>query len=109
MLRNLTTSVIAHDKCETTVAKAKEVKRLVDKLITLAITDTLANRRAAYSYLTSKDAVQRLFKEVAPRYKTRKGGYTRVVRTRTRHGDAAELAIIALVGQDEGKAQATAQ
>lgn len=103
MLRNLATSVISNESCETTVEKAKEVKPIVEKLITLARTDTLANRRAAYSYLTTKTAVQKLFSDVAPRFKTRNGGYTRVVRTRTRHGDAAELAVIALVEQKENK------
>jgi large subunit ribosomal protein L17 len=108
MLRNLATSVISNESCETTVEKAKEVKPIVEKLITLARTDTLANRRTAYSYLTTKTAVQKLFNDVAPRFKTRNGGYTRVIRTRSRHGDAAELAVIALVGQNENKDNQTA-
>ena len=103
MLRNLATSLVATEKVQTTLAKAKEVRRVVEKLITLAKVDTLANRRRAYSYLLSKAAVQKLFSDLGPRYKSRPGGYLRVLRTAIRHGDAASLAVIALVGDESKK------
>ncbi|MBX7145600.1 MAG: 50S ribosomal protein L17 [Oligoflexia bacterium] len=99
MLRNLATSLVVNENCETTVAKAKEVRRVVEKLITLAGTDSLASRRQAYSFLMNKGAVQKLFTDIAPRFKGRNGGYTRVIRSRSRHGDAAELAVVAFVEQ----------
>lgn len=100
MFRNLATALIERERCETTLPKAKDLRRVVEKLITLASTDTVANRRHAYGYLESKDCVHKLFVDVGPRFRDRKGGYTRVVRTRTRVGDAAEMAVIELV-QDE--------
>ncbi len=103
LLRNLATSLILKESFETTVAKAKDLRGVVERLITLAKNDTLANRRRADSYLQSKDAVKKLFAEIAPRFKARAGGYTRVLKTVTRHGDAAPLAVIALLPQDEQK------
>jgi large subunit ribosomal protein L17 len=97
LLRNLATSFIKHERFETTVQKAKELRPVVEKLITLGKNDTLDARRQAYSYLTSKAVVHKLFADVGPRCKERNGGYTRIVRTRVRHGDAAELAVIELV------------
>jgi len=97
LLRNLATSFIKHERFETTVQKAKELRPVVEKLITLGRSDTLDARRQAYSYLTSKAVVHKLFADVGPRCKDRKGGYTRIVRTRTRPGDAADLAVIELV------------
>jgi large subunit ribosomal protein L17 len=97
LLRNLATSFIKHERFETTIQKAKELRPVVEKLITLGKNDTLVARRQAYSYLTSKAVVHKLFADVGPRCKERKGGYTRIVRTRVRHGDAAELAVIELV------------
>lgn len=97
LLRNLATSFIKHERFETTIQKAKELRPVVEKLITLGKNDTLDARRQAYSYLTSKAVVHKLFAEVGPRCKERNGGYTRIVRTRVRHGDAAELAVIELV------------
>lgn len=105
MLRNLATSLFVNESCETTVAKAKEVRKVAEKLITLAGTDSLASRRQAYSFLMNKGAVQKLFSDIAPRFKGRKGGYTRVLRSRFRHGDAAELAVIALVGDEAAPAK----
>lgn len=104
MLRNMTTSVIINERCETTVEKAKEVKRVVEKLITVATKDTLASRKKAYSFLMSKYAVTKLFSEIGPRFKDRKGGYTRVIKTRHRHGDAASMAVLSLLGSEESKA-----
>ena len=97
MFRNLATSLIRHEAIETTVAKAKELKPIVEKLITSARKPTLASRRLAYSYLMDKTVVAKLFEEIGPRFASRPGGYTRVLRTRRRDGDAAEMAQISLL------------
>lgn len=97
LFRNLATSLILEERIETTVAKAKAVRKVVEKLISSAATDSLHSKRQAYSFLFDKKAVHKLFADVGPRFKDRNGGYTRVVRSRVRHGDAAELAIIELV------------
>ena len=109
MLRNLATSLVIHDQIETTLPRAKELKRIADKLVTLGKTDTLHRRRQAMKYLfaisrESKSgnvqkltAVHRLFEDIAPRYTDRNGGYTRVVRTRKRDGDKAQMAVIQFV------------
>jgi large subunit ribosomal protein L17 len=99
MFRNLATSLIEHEQCETTVEKAKDLRPIVEKLITLGREDTLHARRQAYSYLRDKSIVHKLFAEIGPRYLARPGGYTRIVRSRVRPGDAAELAVIELVGE----------
>lgn len=101
LLRNLSTALLRDEKCITTLEKAKALRPVVERLITLARKNTLDGRRQAYSYLMSKEVVHKLFAEVAPRYAGRPGGYTRIVRTTFRHGDAAPLAVIQLV---EGKA-----
>ena len=103
MMRSLATSFLEQGKLETTVAKAKDLRRVAEKLITLGGEDTLHRRRHAYSYLQSKPVVHKLFVEIGPRYLKRPGGYTRITRTRLRAGDKAELAVIELV-QDEYKA-----
>ncbi|MCI5064310.1 50S ribosomal protein L17 [bacterium] len=100
MFRNLASSLFKHERIETTVAKAKDLRRVSEKLITLAQEDTLHRRRQAYAYLPEKQVVHKLFVEIAPKFKERPGGYTRVLRTGRRAGDAAEMAIIELV-QDE--------
>lgn len=97
MFRNMVTSLILHERIETTVERAKDLRRVVERIITSAKEDTLQARRAAHSFLKSKDSVQKLFAEIGPRYKTRKGGYSRVVRSGYRAGDKADLAIIQLV------------
>ncbi len=104
MLRNLATSVILYGKVETTEAKAKDMRSIVDELITLGKKGDLAARRQAAAYLrnvvdekTQKTVLQKLFDEVAPKYADRNGGYTRVVKTGTRRGDAAPMAFIELV------------
>lgn len=99
MFRNMATSLILHEQIETTVEKAKELRPIVEKLITRAKKDTLPARRIAYSYLKDKAVVHKLFTEVGPRFSARNGGYTRVIRSRKRAGDAASMAIIALVEQ----------
>ena len=102
-MRNLATSFFKYERFETTVPKAKELRPVVERLVTLGKNDTLAARRQAYSYLMDKAVVHKLFTDIGPRNATRNGGYTRIVRTRVRPGDAAELAIIELVDKAEAK------
>ena len=97
MFRNLATSFIRQGRLETTVEKAKDLRPVVERLITLGKEDTLPARRAAYGYVMDKAAVHQLFAVVGPRFKERNGGYTRIVRTRVRPGDAAQMAVIELV------------
>lgn len=105
MLRNLATSVILYGKVETTEAKAKDMRSVVDELITLGKRGDLHARRQAAAYIRnvvadeakSQTVLQKLFDEVAPKYADRNGGYTRVVKTGTRRGDAAPMAYIELV------------
>jgi large subunit ribosomal protein L17 len=103
LLRNLATSFFKYERFETTVPKAKELRPVVERLVTLGKNDTLAARRQAYSYLMDKAVVHKLFTDIGPRNAARNGGYTRIVRTRVRPGDAAELAIIELVDKAEAK------
>lgn len=103
LFRSLATNLLRDERSETTVEKAKDLRPIVEKLITLGRTDTLHNRRQAYSYLYSKPVVHKLFTEIGPRYKDVPGGYTRIVRTRYRHGDAAELAVIELRANEAKK------
>jgi len=97
MLRGLVTSLLESGKIETTLARAKEVRCLADKMITLGKTNTLHSRRQALSFVTKKDVVYKLFEEIAPKYAERNGGYTRVLKAGPRRGDGAEMAIIELV------------
>ena len=97
MLRQLTTAVLEHGKIETTTTRAKEVRKLVDKMITLGKANTLHTRRQALSWMTKEDTVTKLFEEIAPKYSERNGGYTRIVKIGPRRGDAAELSILELV------------
>ena len=97
MLRNLVTSLLDNGKIVTTLARAKEVRCMADKMITLGKTNTLHSRRQALSYITDKEVVYKLFEEIAPKYAERQGGYTRIIKAGPRRGDAAETAIIELV------------
>ena len=97
MLRQLTTDLLEHGKLETTFCRAKEVQPVVEKMITLGKKGNLAVYRRALSYITKEDVAHKLFKEIAPKYAERNGGYTRVIRIGVRRGDAAEMAIIELV------------
>ena len=97
MLRQLVTDLLENGKIETTFYRAKEVQPVVEKMITLGKKGNLAAYRRAMGYMTKEDVVQKLFKEIAPKYADRNGGYTRVTRTGARRGDAAEMAIIELV------------
>lgn len=97
MLRQLTTDLLEKGKIETTFTRAKEVQPIAEKMITLGKKEGLANYRRALSYITKEDVAHKLFKEIAPKYADRNGGYTRVIRIGARRGDAAEMAIIELV------------
>ncbi len=97
MLANLAASLILEGSIETTVTRAKEVRRVAERLITRAKGGTLNDRRIVISRMNYKAAVIKLFDEIAPRYADRPGGYTRIVRTRVRLGDAAPMAVISLV------------
>ncbi len=97
LLRNLTTALLEHGRIETTVTRAKEVKRLTDKMVTLGKRGDLHGRRQAIAYITQEDVVRKLFDEIAPKYTERNGGYTRIYRLGPRRGDGAEMAIIELV------------
>ena len=97
LLRQQVTDLLENGKIETTFYRAKEVQPVVEKMITLGKKGNLATYRKAMSYVTKEDVVQKLFKEIAPKYADRNGGYTRVTRTGARRGDAAEMAVIELV------------
>ena len=97
LLRQQVTDLLENGKMETTFYRAKEVQPVVEKMITLGKKGSLAAYRKAMSFVTKEDVVQKLFKEIAPKYADRNGGYTRVTRTGARRGDAAEMAIIELV------------
>ena len=97
LLRQQVTDLLENGKMETTFYRAKEVQPVVEKMITLGKKGNLAAYRKAMSYVTKEDVVQKLFKEIAPKYSDRNGGYTRVTRTGARRGDAAEMAVIELV------------
>ena len=101
MLRQQVTDLLTYGKITTTVTRAKELKPLAEKMITLGKRNTLASRRQALAFMTKEDAVHRVFTILAPIYAERNGGYTRVVRLGARRGDAAEEAIIALVDEDK--------
>ncbi len=97
MLRGQVTALLEHGRLETTLARAKETSSMAEKMITLGKDGTLHARRQALSYITRKDVVFKLFDEIAPQYKERNGGYTRVLKTGPRRGDGAEMAIVELV------------
>ena len=97
LLRQQVTDLLENGKIETTFYRAKEVQPVAEKMITLGKKGNLAAYRKAMSYITKEDVVQKLFKEIAPKYADRNGGYTRVTRIGARRGDAAEMAVIELV------------
>ena len=97
MLRGLTTYLLENGSGETTLTRAKEVRSLAEKMITLGKKNTLASRRAALKFITKEDVVTKLFTEIAPKYDERDGGYTRIYKIGPRRGDAAEMAILKLV------------
>ena len=97
LLRNLATSFFKHEKIETTSTKAKEISKVIDRLITTAAKGDLHSRRQIAEYLTEPAVVKKLVEQIAPALKERSGGYTRITKTRVRSGDAAELSVIELV------------
>ena len=110
MLRGMVTLLLENGKIETTLTRAKEVRSMAEKMITLGKKNTLASRRAALAYITKEDVVTKLFSEIAPGYANRNGGYTRILKLGPRRGDAAEMAIVMLVEKDaEAKAEAKAE
>jgi large subunit ribosomal protein L17 len=97
MLRNMATSLLQHETIRTTVPKAKELRRVVEPLITLAKVDSIGLRRLAYARLRDENVVEKLFADLGPRFKARAGGYTRILKMEPRPGDAADMALMQLV------------
>lgn len=101
MFRNMSVSLIEHEAIKTTLPKAKELRRVIEPLITLAKNPTVANRRLAFARLRDRDAVTKLFDVLGPRFKDRNGGYTRVLKMGFRQGDNAPMAFMELVDRPE--------
>jgi large subunit ribosomal protein L17 len=101
MFRNMTTSLVEHELIKTTLPKAKELRRYAEPLITLAKSDSVANRRLAFSRLRDKEAVGKLFTQLGPRYSARPGGYIRILKCGLRAGDKAPMAYVELVDRPE--------
>jgi len=108
MLRNMMNSLIQHEAIKTTVPKAKELRRVIEPMITLAKEPTLANKRLAFDRLRDRDVVVKLFAELGPRYKARPGGYTRILKMGFRVGDNAPMALVELVDRPEPNEAASA-
>ena len=102
MLRGLVTYLLENGSVETTLARAKEVRSMAEKMITLGKKNTLASRRAALAYITKEDVVSKVFNEIAPKYENRNGGYTQIFKMGPRRGDAAEMALIKLIDKASG-------
>ena len=114
MLQNMMNSLIEHEAIKTTLPKAKELRRVIEPMITLAKKPTLANKRLAFDRLRDRDSVVKLFAELGPRYNTRPGGYTRILKMGFRVGDNAPMALVELVDRPDVKevaddAQSTAE
>ncbi|GLP97718.1 50S ribosomal protein L17 [Paraferrimonas sedimenticola] len=112
MFRNMAGSLVRHEVIKTTVAKAKELRRVVEPLITLAKSDSVANRRLAFARTRDQEVVGKLFNELGPRYQERPGGYTRILKCGYRTGDNAPMAFIELVDRpvaEEVEAEAAAE
>ena len=108
MLRGMVTYLLENGQIETTLTRAKEVRCMAEKMITLGKKNTLASRRQALAYITKEDVVTKVFSEIAPKYAERNGGYTTIYKLGQRRGDAAEMALIKLVGDKvEAKAEET--
>ena len=108
MLRNMMNSLIAHEAIKTTVPKAKELRRVVEPMITLAKEATVANRRLAFDRLRDRDSVTKLFDVLGPRFKARPGGYTRLLKMGFRVGDNAPMALVELVERSDNAAEPAA-
>ena len=103
MFRNMSASLLFHEALKTTVPKAKELRRVVEPLITLAKRDSVANRRLAFARLRDRKSVTKLFAELGPRYRVRPGGYTRILKCGFRNGDSAPMAFVELVDRPSEK------
>jgi large subunit ribosomal protein L17 len=101
MLRNMTVSLLRHEAIKTTLPKAKELRKVVEPIITLGKSDTLANKRLAFARLRDREIVQKLFAEIGPRYNARPGGYIRILKMGFRVGDNAPMAFVELVDRPE--------
>ena len=101
MFKNMMASLIEHEEIKTTLPKAKELRKFLERLITISKVDTVAKRRVVFSRIRSKDAVTKLFSEIGPRFKNRPGGYLRILKCGFRPGDKAPMAIIQLVDRKE--------
>ena len=99
MLRGMVTYLFENGQVETTLTRAKEVRSVAEKMITLGKKNTLASRRAALAYITKEDVVTKLFNEIAPKYADRNGGYTQIFKLGPRRGDAADMAIVRLIDE----------
>jgi len=101
MLQNMMNSLIEHEAIKTTLPKAKELRRVIEPMLTLAKEPSLANKRLAFNRLRNRDSVVKLFAELGPRYKSRPGGYTRILKMGFRVGDNAPMALVELVDRPE--------
>jgi large subunit ribosomal protein L17 len=101
MLRNMTVSLLRHEAIKTTLPKAKELRRVVEPILTLGKTDSLANKRLAFNRLRDREIVGKLFSELGPRYATRNGGYLRILKMGFRQGDNAPMAFVELLDRPE--------
>ena len=108
MLRNMTNSLLLHETVKTTLPKAKELRRVVEPMITLGKSPSLANRRLAFNRLRDREIVTKLFDELGPRYAKRNGGYLRILKFGFRNGDNAPMALVELLDQPEAPAEAEA-
>src|SRR5205823_936442 len=106
MLRNMTVSLLTHEQITTTLPKAKELRRVVEPMITMGKKPSLANRRLAYNRLRDRDTVSKLFAEIGPRYAKRNGGYLRILKSGFRKGDNAPLALVSLLDRPDSEAAA---
>lgn len=109
MLRNMTNSLLLHEAIKTTLPKAKELRRVVEPMITLGKKPSLANRRLAFNRLRDRDIVTKLFAELGPRYANRNGGYLRILKFGFRDGDNAPMALVELMDRPEVKEEAKAE
>src|SRR5574343_822637 len=108
MLRNMTNSLLRHEVIQTTLPKAKELRKVAEPLITLSKNATLANRRLAFDRTRDREIVVKLFDELGPRYKTRNGGYLRILKCGFRDGDNAPMALVELVDRPDASVEAAA-
>ena len=105
MFRNMVTSFLKYEKVETTDTKAKELRRVAEKMVTLGKRGDLHARRQALAYVRDRDVVEKLFEQISSRFKERRGGYTRIVKTGYRTGDNAPMALVEFVGEEKEKGQ----